>query len=240
MKVAIIQSNYIPWKGYFDIIHDVDIFVFLDDVQYTVRDWRNRNLIKTPFGLKWLTIPVGSERERKIYEVEIRDENWAENHWATIMRFYSKAKFFKEYRDFFEEIYTKKKWNNLSFLNQYLIKEISTKFLGIQTKFYDSREIPSEGAKQQKLISILKKLNATTYISGPSAKNYIDISDFQKEGIEVFYKNYEGYPEYPQLFGKFEHTVSIIDILFNVGPDAPYYIWGWREKTISKKSWISL
>ncbi len=229
MKVAIIQSNYIPWKGYFDIIHDVDVFVFLDDVQYTVRDWRNRNLIKTPNGLQWLTIPVGTDRNRKIYEVKISDPEWAKRHWNTIVRLYAKARFFEQYRSFFEDVYLNKKWDNLSQLNQFLITEISSKFLDIQTFFYDSRTIPSSGVKQQKLISILKHLKADIYVSGPSARNYIDIEVFKKEGIDVIYKNYDGYPEYQQLFGKFEHTVSIIDLLFNTGEEAPYYIWGWRE-----------
>jgi hypothetical protein len=230
MRVAIIQSNYIPWKGYFDIINDVDVFVFLDDVQYTVRDWRNRNLIKTPSGLQWLTIPVGSGRERKIFEVEIREKGWAKQHWETIERFYSRARFFSECRAFFEEVYLNKEWVNLSTLNQFLIKEISTRFLGIKTAFYDSRDIPSEGARQQKLISILKYLKADTYISGPSAKDYIEPEEFHKTGIELIYKSYDGYPEYPQLFGQFEHGVSIIDLLFNAGVEAQYYIWGWRGR----------
>ena len=230
LKVAIIQSNYIPWKGYFDIIHDVDIFVFLDDVQYTTRDWRNRNLIKTPQGLKWLTIPVGSDRNRKIYEVSIEGTDWAKKHWQSILHCYAKAKFFPKYRTFFEELYLKREWNNLSILNQTLIKRISKELLGISTIFYDSRDIPTTGTKQEKLLSILKHFNADVYVSGPSAKNYINLEDFKNSGIELIYKDYSGYPPYPQLFGNFENNVSIIDTIFNTGEDAPYYIWGWRNQ----------
>lgn len=228
-KVAIIQSNYIPWKGYFDIIHDVDIFVFLDDVQYTTRDWRNRNLIKTPHGLKWLTIPVNATRNSKIYEVKIADKEWAKTHWRTIQHCYARTTFFNQYKNFFEDFYLKKEWIYLSELNQTLIKEIAQKLLNIKTIFYDSREIPTEGKKQDKLLSILKYLKADIYISGPSAINYLKPDDFIKEGIKLIYKDYNGYPQYPQLFGNFEHNVSIIDTIFNTGEKAPYYIWGWRN-----------
>lgn len=227
-KVAIIQSNYIPWKGYFDIINDVDIFVFYDDVQYTTRDWRNRNRIKTDKGLKWLSIPVGSDTKRLIYEVQIRNTQWQRDHWETIKLFYSKANYFKLYKDFFEYVYMENTWHNLSELNHYLIKNIS-KFLGCNTQFVDSRTIQSSGKKQEKLLSILDSLKATTYISGPAAKAYIQEEDFKKRGIQLIYKDYSGYPEYPQFYPPFRHDVTILDLLFHTGPDAPYYIWGWRE-----------
>jgi len=229
-KVAIIQSNYIPWKGYFDIIHDVDQFIFYDDVQYTKNDWRNRNKIKSRNGLHWLTIPVGSHNEKLIYEVEIKNSSWTKKHWETIKQSYSKAPYFNDYKDFFESFYLGAELTNLSELNQYLIKTISKDFLGISTDFKDSREFQPEGQKLSRLIDLLKKVEADLYISGPTAKNYIDENSFKNAGIELVFKDYSRYPEYSQQFPPFEHEVSILDILFNCGRQAPEYIWGWREK----------
>jgi hypothetical protein len=227
-KVAVIQSNYIPWKGYFDIINDADLFVFYDDVQFTKNDWRNRNMIKTPQGRKWLSIPVGSKIHRLIHEVKIDDTAWGQKHWQTIYQFYSQAPYFANYKEFFEHVYLEKTWENLSDLNQFLIKHIAY-YLTIKTKFMDSRELHISGSKQQRLLDLLKAVGADTYISGPAAQRYIDLNTWEETGIKLVYKNYEGYPEYPQLYPPFNHFVSVIDLLFNVGPDASYYIWGWRQ-----------
>jgi hypothetical protein len=227
-KVAVIQSNYIPWKGYFDIIHDADLFLFYDDVQYTKNSWRNRNRIKTAQGLCWLTIPVGQREDRLICEVEITDENWAKKHWTTIKQSYAKTPFFRQYREFFEFVYLESYWRSLSELNQYLIRTISRDFLGIATQFEDSRQYGAQGQKLDRLIDLLAKTGAELYISGPTAKGYIDEQRFVHAGIELVYKDYSGYPVYPQLFPPFEHAVSIIDVLFNCGAEAPYFIWGWR------------
>src|SRR5690554_1008780 len=117
-RVAIVQSSYIPWKGYFDIAHGVDEFVFLDTVQFTTRDWRSRNRIKTANGLLWLTVPVGSRRSRRICDVAIGDASWQGKHWKTIVHSYGKTPGFRIYRDFFEHLYIGKKWTNLSQMNQ--------------------------------------------------------------------------------------------------------------------------
>lgn len=230
--VAVIQSNYIPWKGYFDIIHDVDLFLFYDDVQYTKRDWRNRNKIKTPQGPCWLTIPVGSSMSRLVCEVEPVHSRWAEKHWSTIKQTYSKTSYFKQYQDFFEYVYLEKEWTNLSELNQFLIRTISVDFLAIKTEFKDSREFVVIDQKLDRLINLLQKVGAAAYVSGPSAKTYIDEEVFAESGIELIYKDYSGYPIYPQLFPPFEHNLSVLDLLFNCGPDAPYYIWGWRDSEL--------
>jgi hypothetical protein len=228
-KVAIIQSNYIPWKGYFDIIHDVDVFVFYDDVQYTKNDWRNRNKIKTDKGGSWITIPVGKHIDRMINEVEIRDDTWQEKHWTVIKAYYSKTPYFEQYQDFFKGVYLESKWTNLSKLNHFLIEKISKDYLGIQTEFRDSREYYAQGEKLERLIDLLIKVEATSYLSGPIARGYIDEKRFRDIGIELIFKDYSGYPEYMQLFPPFEHSVSILDLIFNCGPAAPDYIWGWRE-----------
>jgi hypothetical protein len=222
MKVAILQPNYIPWKGYFDIINMVDIFVIYDDVQYTLRDWRNRNKIKTKRGLQWLTIPTDGTQKKIIKDVKIVwDDRWNVKHWKSIVINYSKAQYFKEYKDYFEEIY-------LNLKDQYLWEvdlkfiELITKILGINTKIILSSDLDYDRnlTKTERLITILKELNATNYLSGPSAKNYIDENLFKKENIELEWMDYSGYPEYPQLYPPFVHEVSIIDLIFNTGPNA--------------------
>ncbi len=232
-RVAVIQSNYIPWKGYFDIIHDVDLFIFYDDVQYTKNDWRNRNKIKTRQGLQWLTIPVGSQVDRLIYEVELTSDHWARKHWASICQSYSKTPYFEQYEAFFEHVYLKAEWKKLSELNQFLTETISREFLGIQTQFRDSREFHLTGQRLDRLLQLLRSAEASLYVSGPTARAYLEEERFPEVGIELVYKDYSGYPEYPQLYPPFEHQVSILDLLFNCGPKAPYYIWGWRESVNS-------
>lgn len=234
-KIAVIQSSYIPWKGYFDIIHDADIFVFYDDVQFTKKDWRNRNKIKTQHGTLWLTIPVGNKDHKLIHEIELTDKRWQKKHWETIAQFYSKADYFRTYSGLFEYVYLGKEWDSLSELNQFLIKTISTEFLGIKTEFVDSRQLSATGRKLDRLICLLKKTDAGVYISGPKAKKYIDERLFDDAGIKLIYKDYTGYPEYRQFFPPFVHDVSILDLLFHTGHDAPYFIWGWREKKFDER-----
>ena len=233
-RVAILQSNYIPWKGYFDLIHDVDLFVFYDDVQYTTRDWRNRNKIKTPNGPIWLTVPVGSDRNRLVCDVRIADTRWAQRHWKSLQQFYSATPHFKRYEAFFKHVYLGTQWQSLCELNQYLIKAIAKDYLGIATQFADSRDFPTQGRKLSRLMDLITKVGAGKYISGPAAKSYIDADQFAQLGVELDYKSYEGYPEYPQLHPPFAHSVSIVDLLFNVGPEAPRYIWSWREAPTSE------
>ena len=227
-KVAISQSDYIPWKGYFDLIHDVDLFLFYDDVQFTKNDWRNRNKVKTPTGLLWLTIPVGTDLNRLICEVSLNDRRWQNKHWKTIVQLYGKTPFFKDYQSFLEYIYLENRWDNLSKLNQFIIKSISKDFLGIKTTFLNSSDFLSQGKKQDRVINLLKVVNADVYISGPAAKAYLEPGRFLKESIKLVWKNYSCYPEYTQFYPPFEHGVTILDLLFHTGPDAPHYIWGWR------------
>lgn len=228
-KVAVLQSNYIPWKGYFDIIHDSDLFVFYDDVQYTKNDWRNRNKIKTHNDTNWLTIPVGGHLDELICEIQIKDRLWAKKHWKSIVQYYSKAPYFETYKDFFQFVYLDKEWDSLSELNQFLITSISSDFLGIKTEFRDSRQYRAKGEKVDRLLDLLQKAGADIYISGPSAKAYIDEKRFEDARIKLIYKNYSDYPEYPQFFPPFNHYVSIIDLLFHTGPDAPYYVYLFRQ-----------
>lgn len=226
-KVAVLQSNYIPWKGYFDIIGSVDEFIFYDDLQYTKNDWRNRNKIKTDKGASWLTIPVGSSESRLICEVGLPQNGWQEKHWRTICQYYKKAKCFSQFKDFFEEIYLGKTHTNLSEFNHSIIKKISTEIFGFDTEFLDSRNFDLHGAKKERLLDLVKKSGATEYLSGPAAKNYVSEKDFDDIGIRLEWMDYSGYPEYPQAFPPFIHEVSVIDLIFNCGYDAVKYL----EKT---------
>jgi hypothetical protein len=229
MKAAIIQSNFLPWRGYFDIIHDVDVFVFLEDVQYTHRDWRNRNKVKTPGGVKWISVPVLGGINQLIYKAQIDySQNWREKHKQTIHHSYAAAPYYDSYKSEIFEIFSKK-FNSLSELNIFSIKKIS-KILGIETKFFNSKELHTDGTKNEKLVKICQTVDADLYLSGPAAKDYIDNDRFSTVKIELCYKDYTGYPVYPQLWGNFESAVSIIDVIFNCGEKSPYYIWGWRNE----------
>lgn len=225
-KVAIIQPSYIPWKGYFDIIHDVDEFVFLDSVQYTSRDWRSRNRIKSPNGLLWLSVPVGANRNRLIRDVSIPDPSWQADHWKTMVHAYGKTCGFRLYRSVFEQLYLGQRWQNLSEMNKAITRTIAHDILRLSTKFTDASDYMPEGAKLDLILDILKRAGATHYLTGPTAADYVDQARFDELGIQLSYKDYSGYPEYPQKYPPFEHSVSIVDLLFNVGEGPERYIWG--------------
>lgn len=228
-KTAVLQSNYIPWKGYFDIIHDVDEFIFYDEVQYTSRDWRNRNKIIASKKIIWLSVPVGAKVHRRITEVRLEQNLWQEKHYRTIEMAYHKMPFFHQYKEFLQYVYLERKWAYLYELNRFLIEHISHDFLHIQTIFSDSRKYPTLGTKHEKLLHLVQSAHTDIYVSGPAAKDYIVEEDYRKAGIQLIWKDYEGYPQYPQDSAEFTHFVSIWDLLFHVGDEAPYYIWGWRK-----------
>lgn len=224
-KIAILQSNYIPWKGYFDLINIVDEFVIYDDMQYTRRDWRNRNKIQTAQGLQWLTIPVEVKGKylQKICETKICEKDWNEKHWQTIVQNYTKSKYFKEYKDIFEELYLNCNEEYLSQINYKFIVAIN-QILGIGTKMRTSSEFELVEGQTQKLLGICKQCGADTYLSGPAAKNYFDEELAKKENIKVEWMDYSDYKEYKQLYKPFEHGVSILDLIFNEGTDAKKYM----------------
>lgn len=229
-RVVINQSNYLPWKGYFDLIHDADLFVFYDDVQYTKNDWRNRNRIKTLRGLEWLTVPVGKDENRLINEVRLPpDTSWATRHWQRIEANYQAAPYFKDYGPTLCSVLLHRHWESLSELNQQLIRTIAQDFLGVTTTFVRSEDYPVSGQKQDRLLALLASLGATTYISGPAAKAYLQPERFAAMGVALEWKDYGGYPEYPQLYSPYEPAVSVVDLLFSTGPRAAEYIWGWRQ-----------
>jgi WbqC-like protein family len=225
-KVAIVQSNYIPWKGYFDLINIVDEFILFDEMQYTRRDWRNRNIIKTAAGLKWLTIPVAVKGNffQKIKDTTVSDSRWARKHWETIVHNYSKAKHFSLYREVFAELYASCAQEKFLSRINYLFLSAICKILNIDTAISSSEDYVSSDGKTERLVSLCKQAGATTYISGPAARDYLDEALFDRENIALQYMDYSSYPEYGQLSPPFEHRVSIIDLIFNEGPEATNYM----------------
>ena len=223
-KIAILQSNYIPWKGYFDLINMVDEFIFYDEVQYTKNDWRNRNKIKTPQGIQWLTIPVRQESlEQKIKDTKISDKKWNIKHWRTISQNYSKAKYFKDYKGIFEELYLTCDEEYLSEINYKFITTIN-QILGIKTKLRWSSEFELVDGQTEKLLGICKDCNADIYLSGPAAKDYFNEELAKQENIKVEWMDYSGYKEYEQLNPPFEHGVTILDLIFNEGDRAKEFM----------------
>lgn len=222
-RIAILQSNYIPWKGYFDIIKSVDDFVIYDDMQYTDRDWRNRNRIKTANGLQWLTVPVRHERrEQTVRETKTANNQWASKHWNAIIRNYSKSAYFKEFKDLFEQLYLGNCFTYLSEINFSFIQEINN-VLGITTRLHWSSKFQLVERKTERLVGICKQLGAMEYLTGPVAKGYIDESLFEQENITLIWADYNDYPQYRQFHPPFEHTVTVLDLIFNEGPNANKY-----------------
>ena len=225
-RVAIVQSNYIPWKGYFDLIAAVDEFILYDDRQYTRRDWRNRNLIKTARGPAWMTIPVQvkGRYEQRIDETRVADGRWADSHWKALRQAYSRAAHFADYEDVVRAAYGAVRSEPLlSRINRHLI-ELVCGLLGIRTKLSWSTDYEAAGAKTERLVDLCRQAGATTYLSGPAARAYLREETFADAGIAVEWMDYGGYREYPQLFPPFEDRVTVLDLIFNVGPAAPQYM----------------
>lgn len=224
-KVAILQSNYIPWKGYFDMIAAVDEFILYDDMQYTRRDWRNRNQIKTPQGVQWITVPVKvrGKYHQAIRETEIDGNAWQLSHWKTIAQNYRKAPYFSEISNIIEPLYLEKTYSHISILNRTFIEEVCL-YLGIETKITNSWDYNLSGGKTQRLANLCLQAGGSEYISGPAAMGYVEEEVFADLNIKLSWFDYTGYTEYPQLWGEFTHGVTILDLLFNCGKDSPRYM----------------
>lgn len=224
-KVAILQSNYIPWKGYFDLIAAVDEFILYDDMQYTRRDWRNRNQIKTPQGLQWLTIPVvvKGRYHQSIRETAIQGEEWAAQHWRALIQNYRRAAHFDAVAPWLESLYASSPRALLSDVNRVWIEAIC-RYLGIATKISSSSDFRLVEGKSERLADLCAQAGADVYVSGPAARDYLDESAFTTHRIDVSWFDYNGYPEYPQPWGPFCHSVSVLDLILNCGSDATRYM----------------
>ena len=224
-RVAIVQSSYIPWKGYFDLIRAVDEFILLDEVQFTKRDWRSRNRIKTKDGLAWLTIPVESKGryEQRICDTVIASTDWGTRHWRTLCSAYARTAAFSTYAPAFEAIYLAPPSDHLSLVNRALIEAVCAALV-ITTPIRWSTEYDARPGRNERLIDLCVAAGATMYLSGPAARSYIDERAFAEAGVTVRFADYSGYPDYPQPHPPFEHAVSALDLLFCTGDRALEYM----------------
>ena len=220
-SLAAIQSSYVPWKGYFDVIAAVDEFVLYDDVQFTKNDWRNRNLVKSGNGTMWLTIPVRTKNRfgQAIRDVEVSDPRWSDKHWKSIVTYYSKAPHFDALAPWLEGLYREIGGESrLSVINERFIRAIA-ELLRIETEISQAGDYDLPDDRSERLVALCRQAGADVYLSGPAARSYLDRDLFARHDIEVRWMDYSGYPEYHQLHGEFEHGVSILDLLLNVGPE---------------------
>jgi hypothetical protein len=224
-RVAIVQSNYLPWKGYFDLIASVDEFVLYDSVQYTRRDWRNRNKIKTHNGLRWITVPVRVKGKylQSIAETELAEEAWSEEHLSAIRHAYARTPAFTETFSWLEQQFLSAPKTTISALNRHLIEACCFR-LGIQTRIRSSDEFTLSDGKSERLADICRDIGANEYVSGPAARAYLDEAIFAERNVAVRWKSYAGYPTYDQPEPPFEHAVSVIDLMFCTGSSAPAYM----------------
>jgi hypothetical protein len=221
--VAIHQPQYLPWLGYFNKIYKADAFCYLDNVQYKKNEWQNRNRIKTVKGWQWITVPVKYRFPQKIIDVKINNtENWRKKHLRTIITNYNKTPFFKDYIGIFEEIYSKD-WENISDLNIHMIKSICDIINVVDKINVKSSNLDVSDDPTDRLIDICKLLGGDTYLSGRDGANYMNLERFKEREIKVVFQDFQ-HPEYHQLFDGFQSHMSIIDLIFNCGPESLDYI----------------
>lgn len=220
-RVAILQSSYVPWKGYFDIIAAVDDFVVYDTVQFTYNDWRNRNQIKTAHGKKWLTVPVrNAPLETSVDAIMVAEARCFQKHWRSFTQSYAKADRIdwctERLGPVFDGLHALPR---LSEVNVALIRAICD-LLGIRTRIHSARSFDLPGDRNQRLLALCRQLGASSYLSGPAARSYLSDDAFSEAGIAVEWMDYSGYSEYRQPHPPFDHHVSVLDLLACTGPDA--------------------
>jgi len=232
-RVAIVQSCYIPWKGYFDLLNIVDHFLLYDDAEYSKNSWRNRNRVKTANGTQWLTIPVAysGRSHQRIDEVTVTDPGWRERHWKTLRQSYARAPHFDGYAPELEKLYLGNGERRLSEINRAFIEHICG-LLGIETTLSWTSELDVEGSGTERVVALCSAVGASAYVSGPSARDYLDAQQFDRAGIELEWIDYGGYPEYPQPHPPFEHAVTVLDLLFSVGPETPGYMKSFAARSL--------
>lgn len=224
-SIAISQSNYLPWRGYFSLINSVDVFVLYDSVQYTRRDWRNRNIIKVPSGTAWISVPVASKGNYNaaISTIKVSDPAWAAKHIRAIELAYARSRYFDSVFPFVAELISSQKSPFLSEINRNILIAVAD-YIGIDTEIVLLKEYPGHLERSERLAEIAASYGASSYISGPAAKDYLEASYFESRGIEVSWFSYGPFPVYDQLWGDFAENVSVLDLLMNVGNRAKDYI----------------
>lgn len=223
-KTVILQPHYIPYSGTLALINECDTFVIYDDIQFSHQSWQHRNRIRNQNDAMWLTVPVIRKEGQLINEVMIDNtKNWNETHWKSIKQSYSRTPYFNRYSSF-EDIY-KERWNKLIDLDIVLMGELAAYSKIKMPHLEKSSSIPTSGSKVDRLIPILKAVNADVFIEGIGGKNYIDeigINQFKENGIDLMWFEYQ-HPVYPQN-GQFISHLSSLDLLFNTGDSAIEYI----------------
>ena len=219
MIVAVHQPQYLPWLGYFHKMMQADVFCYLDNVQYKKNEWQNRNRIKTAQDWQWLTVPVCFRFPQKINEVEINSgQPWVKKHLQAFVTNYSKAPYFEDYFATFEEGF-RREWMWLFELNIFLIEHLR-ELLGLQQKqTILASELPLSNDPTGRLVDICKSVGADTYLAGQDGANYMDLKQFEKNTIIVVFQKFQ-HPVYPQLFNGFQSHLSVVDLLFNCGPES--------------------
>lgn len=217
MVVAIHQHNFLPWIGYFYKIMQSDVFVFLDNVQYSKNSFINRNKIKTPHGAKWLTVPVKYESRELIKNIKTNNEtDWRKKHLKTLEMNYKKSRCFKELFEGLTRSYSSAEFDKLASFNIHLI-EFILRYLGVDKRIVKASDLDVEGRSTELLVQIVKSVNGTTYLSGFGGENYQEEELFAEDGIALKCYDFE-HPDYSQLWGEFIPNLSIIDFLFNTSP----------------------
>jgi hypothetical protein len=218
MIVSISQPRYFPWLGYFHRLALSDVFVYLDHVQYTPRDWENRNKVKGPHGATWLTVPVKAEYRARIPEVRIDNEQaWGQRHWKTLESFYRRAPYFKRYADDYREVLCGRNWETLTDLNLTITARLAG-HLGLNsTQILRSSEMILNGTGSDLILEICRATGASVYLSGSQGRNYLSEASFSDAGVRLVYQEYR-HPSYPQLHGPFVPFMATVDVLFNCGP----------------------
>lgn len=219
MIVAIHQPQYLPWLGYFDKLDKADVFCFLDNVQFKKNEWQNRNRIRTAQGWQWLTVPVHYRFPQSIDTVQInRNTNWQRKHFNALVTNYGKAPYFKAFIDFFEAVFSRE-WQDLAELNIHLIHRLC-EMLGIEKcEIYRSSEMTLPAQPTDRLIEICRQFGGDTYLAGAAGGGYMDIDRFRENGISLKFQNFL-HPQYPQQFKGFQSHLSVVDLLFNCGPES--------------------
>jgi hypothetical protein len=224
-RVAIIQSAYIPWKGFFDLVRRCDVYIIYDSAAFSKGHWHNRNKIKRDHGSPWLTIPVRTSDRlgQPLDEVMVVD-GWAERHWESIVQSYNKSAYFKEeardLKELFESVAHEPQLTNI---NETFLRWLSQRF-ELNLEIVRDRALSFSGDRTERLVQLCKAVGATHYLSGPSAQQYLDVKQMDLAAITVEWMAYGPYRTYPQPHGDFLHEVSVLDTLFCTGPEIRHYI----------------
>jgi hypothetical protein len=217
MIVAIHQPEYLPWVGYFEKVLRADVFVLLDDAQFSKGDYQNRNRVKGRGGAQWLTVPVVHSLPSKIKDVKVANHLWRKKHWQTLVTCYSRARFFRDYADVFEAFYRRASENLIDY--DVWALELIARCSGIEKNWVLASDLNVAGQKSERVLNICRKLGATVYYSGRQGSTYLKRDDFARAGIEIKVQSFT-HPTYEQMFmseSGFIPNLSVVDLLFNGG-----------------------